>query len=332
MAGIYELLFSQSFTSTDTVVVTHNLDREYVYIKLIVGSENRQDLLSRVNIDPSDPTNKLTVKLRSVQSGIIQLFGTDIISEGDHSASGKNIKVQKDTSDIATNVKTFNFEGSVTVVDAGNDTATITISGDPDQNLWETIAADTGSTSADTTTDTLTIAGGTNVTTSITGDTLTINASNGLTGLTLEQITGADSELSEPMIFIVDTTRSNKVLSSECTMLPWSEPAVSNNDWIQIGGATDTDVGYIMPYDGTIIRATLHTSYGPGASNTMNIELWINSSNNGAILSVTGTGQQQNENTNLNLDFSAGDKIRLKGDGDSIGDTIASVWVKWRTA
>jgi len=46
--------------------------------------------------------------------------------------------------------------------------------GDPDQNLWETVAGDTGSTAADITTDTLTIAGGTGITTAMSGDTLTI--------------------------------------------------------------------------------------------------------------------------------------------------------------
>ena len=48
--------------------------------------------------------------------------------------------------------------------------------GDPDQNLWETIAGDSGSTAADTTTDTLTIAGGNGNTTIMAGDTLTVNS------------------------------------------------------------------------------------------------------------------------------------------------------------
>lgn len=43
------------------------------------------------------------------------------------------------------------------------------------QNLWETISGDSGSATANSATDTLTIAGGTNVTTSVVGDTLTIN-------------------------------------------------------------------------------------------------------------------------------------------------------------
>lgn len=44
------------------------------------------------------------------------------------------------------------------------------------QNLWETITADSGTTTASAVNDTLNIRGGTGVTTSIVGDTLTINA------------------------------------------------------------------------------------------------------------------------------------------------------------
>jgi len=47
------------------------------------------------------------------------------------------------------------------------------------QNLWETIASDSGSTAANTTTDTLSILGGTNCSTAIAGDTLTINVTAG---------------------------------------------------------------------------------------------------------------------------------------------------------
>jgi hypothetical protein len=43
------------------------------------------------------------------------------------------------------------------------------------QNLWESIFADSGQTTASAPTDVLTIAGGTNISTSIAGDTLTIN-------------------------------------------------------------------------------------------------------------------------------------------------------------
>jgi plastocyanin len=59
-----------------------------------------------------------------------------------------------------------------------DDTLTISYTGGgggSDQNLWYTIVADSGSTQANTTTDTLDIVGGTDISTSITNDTLTIN-------------------------------------------------------------------------------------------------------------------------------------------------------------
>lgn len=46
--------------------------------------------------------------------------------------------------------------------------------GDADQNLWETFDSDSGSTTADSTTDTLTVSGSGTVSTAIAGDTLTI--------------------------------------------------------------------------------------------------------------------------------------------------------------
>jgi len=48
--------------------------------------------------------------------------------------------------------------------------------GDPDQNLWETITSDSGSAVANIVTDTITFAGGTAISTAVSGDTLTINA------------------------------------------------------------------------------------------------------------------------------------------------------------
>jgi len=47
--------------------------------------------------------------------------------------------------------------------------------GDPDQNIWLTFTADSGQTSANTTTDTLNIQGGSKITTSIVGDVVNIN-------------------------------------------------------------------------------------------------------------------------------------------------------------
>tara|TARA_Y100000004_G_scaffold195556_1_gene262871 strand:- start:614 stop:1834 length:1221 start_codon:yes stop_codon:yes gene_type:complete len=68
------------------------------------------------------------------------------------------------------------------------------LAGAGQQNLFSTITADSGSTTADSATDTLTFTGGTNITTAITGDVLTINFDGTLTttfaALTDSDVTG----------------------------------------------------------------------------------------------------------------------------------------------
>ena len=65
------------------------------------------------------------------------------------------------------------------------------VAGAGEQNIFATISADTGNTTANTSSDTLTITGGTNITTSITGDEVTIDFSGTLT-TTLAALTDTD--------------------------------------------------------------------------------------------------------------------------------------------
>lgn len=62
-------------------------------------------------------------------------------------------------------------DGQVLTTDGLGSVAWETI---PLQNLWETITSDSGSTAANTATDTLTVTGGTGINTAVSGDTLTI--------------------------------------------------------------------------------------------------------------------------------------------------------------
>lgn len=74
-------------------------------------------------------------------------------------------------------------DGQVLTTDgAGNFTFTTVTSGGVTQNLFATISADSGSTTANSATDTLTVAGGSSISTAISGDTLTINY-NGAAGV-----------------------------------------------------------------------------------------------------------------------------------------------------
>ena len=67
--------------------------------------------------------------------------------------------------------------GQVIRTDGAGQLSFVTVGGA--QNLWETITSDSGSTVANTATDTLTIAGGTGISTAVSGDTLTITNTGG---------------------------------------------------------------------------------------------------------------------------------------------------------
>ena len=88
--------------------------------------------------------------------------------------------------------------GSNITTQVSGDTVTINYTGDPNsgeenQNAFTNVASDSGTAVADSKTDTLTIAGGTNITTAVAGDTVTINYSgtNTLASLTDTDTSGA---------------------------------------------------------------------------------------------------------------------------------------------
>ena len=79
MAGFFTILQSQDFTSTDSITVTHGLNRAQVAIAVRVGDELRNDLIEKVQPGSADPRNEVVVTLTSAQSGAILLLGTDYI-------------------------------------------------------------------------------------------------------------------------------------------------------------------------------------------------------------------------------------------------------------
>ena len=99
------------------------------------------------------------------------------------SGTGISLTVAVDDSDIAI-ANTDTGSSAVGSHESTYDHTQLHASGSDNQNLWATISADAGSTTADSTTDTLNIVGSGGVTTSISGDTLTITGSGGApTGL-----------------------------------------------------------------------------------------------------------------------------------------------------
>lgn len=78
MAGAWAELFRQGFTSTDTVSMTHNLDRVQLGAMVLVGGVSRTDLIDKIELDPADPRNALTITLTSAQTGTVVLVDMNV--------------------------------------------------------------------------------------------------------------------------------------------------------------------------------------------------------------------------------------------------------------
>ena len=77
MAGAFDLLYSQSFTATDTISVNHGQNRYQVGVIVSISGKVRNDLLEKITYDQADPRNTLTIVLSSAQTGIIKIVDSD---------------------------------------------------------------------------------------------------------------------------------------------------------------------------------------------------------------------------------------------------------------
>jgi hypothetical protein len=132
-------------------------------------------------------------------------------------------------------------------------------------------------------------------------------------------------------LYMYDATRA-KWLSSETSVLQFSNAGSTTNVVLKYGDAANANSGAYMPFDGTIvyIGATTADSSGPGPSKAFNVTV-----KNGATTISTTTFNLVNWKflkTDYNVNFSAGDyiNVRTPSAGGNVTDPTVTVWVKWR--
>jgi hypothetical protein len=161
---------------TDTITIT-NSDPGSAVTLIDAGTGIHESIVN----DGTGPT--LATKGLKAGTGIsLSSTVTDATINNNDPGSAQNIfknfAVSGQSTIIADNNNdTFTFiagPGISLTTNAITDELTITNTSSGGQNLWETFVADVGTTSANTPTDTFTIIGSKDITTNITGDTLTI--------------------------------------------------------------------------------------------------------------------------------------------------------------
>ena len=116
-------------------------------------------------------------------------------------------------------------------------------------NLFATVAGDTGSTTANSQTDTLTIAGGTNIATAVSGDTLTINFDGTLT-TTFAALTDTD---------VSNLTQGDSLFWNGTDWVRTASPII----WWEIGANGSSDYTFTGPgFEGTVNDPTLYVYRG----------------------------------------------------------------------
>ncbi len=194
-ASIASLLLADSAAQSGNNISIFNNDAGYITATLT--TEEVQDIAGAMT---TGNTETLITVTYQDGDGTIDYVVDNNLANYDNSSSGfiTATLTDEEVQDIAGAMVTGNTETGITVTyQDGDGTIDYVVNGltvtefasaaisqwtndsnyAADQNLWATISSDSGSTVASTTTDTLTIAGGDDIETSISGDTLTISRS-----------------------------------------------------------------------------------------------------------------------------------------------------------
>ncbi len=224
--------------------------------------------------------------------------------------------------------------------------ATLTITNDApnvDQNLFETLVADTGSEIAIRVDDQLNIVGDGIVTTSVvrsgspTSVTLTVLATAGSPviniGLDVSTIEGNE------VLTLIDVVRPGspagsptigKVLSVETVTKVWEKDKLSAGTWLSLGSAITNVMNYTVLRPATIIGASAVA--GDCRGNARALELYINGIITTVLGTLSGSGIQTFETNNLDINLAKGDYVQIRGSlvGNRIDEVVAQLYLKWR--
>ncbi len=138
----------------------------------------------------------------------------------------------------------------------------------------------------------------------------------------------------EQILTTVDSTRANKILSVEKINLLLVEDSVSDGTYLDISYLTNTNGGYIIPLNATIVGLTLHKISG-SSSTTMQYDLYVDGVlHTSNIVSSSGSSEEKKQDNALDIDLTANEKITIRGKRTAGSSTQTDVsimlYIRWR--
>jgi len=234
-----------------------------------------------------------------------------------------SIAISGQTSVIADNDgDTLNFSagtGMQITTNASTDTITFTNSSpNVDQNLFATVSGDSGSTTANTTTDTLTIAGGTGISTAVSGDTLTITNDGAVNAFSTIAVSGQSDVVadtgSDTLTFVAG---SNITITTNA-----AGDAITINASAGSGGTgtvtsgTANRLAYYATTSDTVVETNSNLTWN-GTSNTLttaNLEV-TGSIGNISTGNITSSGNVDASSGTVSADIVDANILRSSGAG-----------------
>ena len=197
------------------------------------------------------------------------------------------------------------------------------------QNLFETVNADTGTTTASAATDTLIIAGGTNIATAITGDTVTINMTGALGDANQNAygVIGSDSGnktagSTTATINLVGGTGISTAVSGDDLTITNDSPNVIQEVYRTVTGDSGTTTAALS-------TSTLNIAGGQGVTTaatsntlTVNADLYLSGSANGnQSIVFNGTSWDPVESPTVGFDVTGPNNSAYRFSGGGVNSS-----------
>lgn len=136
---------------------------------------------------------------------------------------------------------------------------------------------------------------------------------------------------SSDLLFVKDLA-TGKALSVDSVLWDFAIGGATNLAWLQIDSSiTGADVGYTMPYNGTVFALMGYSV--DRSTKVKNISIYVDDVEYTNQMSFTNTVASGGLMVSDNLDFNAGSKIRLRvrsPESGPLGGIAVTVFTKWR--